>query len=71
MPQCLEADSAAFSKSDRPTSDTVGTIVNGVTYLTTFPIRPEIITFLISYVILSTYYYNIIVTTVLHLFIYN
>lgn len=41
MPQCLEADSPAFSNNDRPTNDTVGTIVSGVTYLTILPIRPE------------------------------
>jgi len=41
MPQCLEADSPAFSNSDKPTNDTVGTIVSGVTYLTSLPIRPK------------------------------
>lgn len=41
MPQCLDADSPAFSNSDKPTSDTVGTMVSGVTYLTILPIIPE------------------------------
>lgn len=41
MPQCLDADSPAFSNSDRPTKDTVGTMVSGVTNLSIFPTRPE------------------------------
>lgn len=41
MPQCLDADSPAFSNRDRPTNDTVGTMVSGVTYFKIFPISPE------------------------------
>lgn len=40
MPQCLDADSPAFSNSDKPTRDTVGTMVSGVTYFTILPIIP-------------------------------
>lgn len=40
MPQCLDAASAAFSKSDNPTSETVGTIVRGVINFSKYPTIP-------------------------------
>lgn len=41
IPQCLDAASAAFSNRESPTSDTVGTIVSGVTNRNSIPITPE------------------------------
>lgn len=40
MPQCCDAASAAFSKRDIPTSDTVGTIVSGVINFNKYPMIP-------------------------------
>lgn len=41
IPQCLEADSPAFSNRDSPTNETVGTMVSGVTNFKILPISPE------------------------------
>lgn len=40
IPQCLDAASAAFSKRDIPTRETVGTIVNGVINFNKYPMIP-------------------------------
>lgn len=40
IPQCLDAVSPACLNNVRPTSDTVGTIVNGVIIFNNFPTNP-------------------------------
>lgn len=42
IPQFLEDEAAAFSKSDKPTRDTVGTIARGLTKRRIRPIIPVI-----------------------------
>lgn len=41
--QFCEAAEAAFSNSDRPTKETVGAIVKGVTYFNITPTIPAIV----------------------------